>query len=99
MQTGLYVFDVNYDNPLSYPVLPETNWSIFPNPTNDYLFIQNFSNNNNTLELIDINGKMIHKWNNIKQTARINISSFDKGLYFLKMTNSIHTTYQKIELQ
>ena len=99
MQTGLYVFDVNYDNPLSNDYIEEPAVNVYPNPTKDFLIIQNLLKTNNTIELIDFNGKNILKLNNINNSTSINTSSLAKGLYVLKITNFENVTYHKIELQ
>ena len=46
MQTGLYVFDVNYDNPLSTKQDKLLKNSVFPNPCSTYLNISTASKNN-----------------------------------------------------
>lgn len=74
------------DNPL---------FNIFPNPTNDKLFIKSTLNKITTIEIVDFTGKIIlHFKLNNEQT--IDISSFAKGVYLLRMTSDEITMTKKI---
>lgn len=62
---------------------------IFPNPVNDILFIEN--NENLEYEIFNITGKTV--LNGINN--QINVSSLEKGLYFLKVTLEKNILTQK----
>ncbi len=59
---------------------------LYPNPTDGLVNI-NFSNSNNyQLSILDLNGKVLLK-NKIDAPKTIDLSSFSKGIYFLKIEN------------
>ena len=60
------------------------NISLFPNPAKDKLFISNISSelSNANIEFYDVAGKLIHTE---KIASEINLSGFNKGIYFLKI--------------
>ena len=63
--------------------------SIYPNPTTDYLFIDNSTANN--ICVYSILGKEL-----IKETSnRINVSSLSKGVYFIKVSDGINSSTKK----
>ena len=64
------------------------NINIYPNPTDDIIKIvnNNHSNQNNTIEIKDIDGKIIYKNHGI--TGSISLKSIaDSGLYFMTIMN------------
>jgi len=71
--------------------------SLYPNPTNGTVFINNLGNE--TLikaEIFDITGKKIMKFNNFYNQKSININSFKTGLYFLKIYSNSGSIVKKI---
>ncbi len=61
----------------------EINFSVYPNPCNDKIFI-NPSKENYTFEITDITSKIILSEQN-KNSNSIDISTFEKGIYFLRI--------------
>ena len=65
--------------------LDSSNFTTFPNPTNNFVNIETKESKIQKVELYDINGKLlfveIHNSNKVK----IDISSLEKGIYFLKL--------------
>lgn len=74
------------------PSVNGQNMNIYPNPVSDVLQI-NGLNSNTTCSIIDINGKIVYKQNNIEKT--IDVSSLKEGIYFLQITNRTGTTNYK----
>jgi len=63
--------------------------SIYPNPTTDYLFIDNSTSNN--IFVYNIIGKEL-----IKESGnRINVSSLSKGVYFIKVSDGVNSSTKK----
>ena len=62
---------------------------IFPNPVKDILYIENIADSN--YEIYDITGKTV--LNGIRN--QINVSSLEKGVYFLKVTSEENILTQK----
>lgn len=59
------------------------NWLVYPNPSSDFINI--VSKRNLQSCIFDITGKQVM----INQSNKINISILEKGIYFLKVENSI----------
>jgi len=77
-------------------------FNIYPNPAKDYLNIEFESNDTEiSYALIDINGKIIIS-NIIKDTqntAKLNISSLDKGIYTLRLIINNEVINKKIVIE
>lgn len=64
--------------------------SLYPNPTNDHLFISLTENNKATyLKIIDTNGKVLLQKNSLPFTSNLelNVSNLPKGIFFLELGN------------
>ena len=82
---NLSIDDVQLDNQIV----------VYPNPANDYIFIENLSNEKSTYQLCDIQGNVYQKGVLNKQ-AQFNLSKFSSGLYFLKIETSKGNIIKKI---
>lgn len=60
--------------------------SIYPNPINDILTIQNSSDESLTLKLYDFAGKQILQ-RSITQSATLQTDNLSKGIYFIELSN------------
>lgn len=74
--------------------------SFYPNPTKDYLYI-NFGTNpdsNYTLQIFDINGKIVQTeiFSNPKQIEAISVSSLSKGIYLANIFSEANSVKSKI---
>ncbi|MGD0709677.1 MAG: T9SS type A sorting domain-containing protein [Bacteroidales bacterium] len=62
-------------------------FSIYPNPANDNVIIENASiNRNNEIFIYSIQGELLLKLQMLKAKTDIDISSLAKGIYFLKVS-------------
>ena len=96
MQTGLYVFKVNYENPLTFKEISSNHNQVFPNPTNGIinLNLNSFSN----VELFNIQGDKVFEAIDVLD-LQIQTNVFPNGIYFLKInSNSVINSY-KISVQ
>ena len=57
--------------------------TIYPNPSNDYVFIE-FDQEITDLKILNIEGRIIKK---LRPVEYINVSFLNKGIYFLKVNN------------
>ncbi|MEM6643696.1 MAG: T9SS type A sorting domain-containing protein [Bacteroidota bacterium] len=78
------------DLPLSTVALESTR--IYPNPTFDYVTIDNFNADKVTYALVDISGKTILSDQKLNADRKINLSDFPVGIYTLVLTDSEATT-------
>ena len=99
MQTGLYVFDINYDNQLNTFEFDDTIFSIFPNPCSEVLKIQTSTAMNANFELIDYSGKVILSERFSSNETLVKTSNLSKGIYLLKFYNKNKYSTYKIQVQ
>lgn len=70
-------------------------FSIYPNPTSDYITLNNKVEESYDLFLFDITGKLIYQ-GAIDKTKNLNISQYKSGTYILKITNAKRTFVKKV---
>jgi hypothetical protein len=69
---------------------------VFPNPTNDYLVVKLPNYDNTQLTIFDINGKLLLQKNiNIEET-KIDLTSFEKGIYIVDLKTKNFKVSKKI---
>lgn len=83
--------DINAKNP----------FEIYPNPTDDKIFIINENNTNLSYEIISSSGKMVLQGDVKSSKVQINLTELSSGMYYIKITEqSTNTEYlQKIILK
>jgi len=75
------------------------NFSLYPNPCNDYLeiFINDAKKNNYFLSVFDITGKIVLSENLfLSEKFNIKTDQLEKGIYFIQISDGINKTVQKI---
>lgn len=75
------------------------NWSVYPNPNNGNMTITLAEklNNNATMQLTDLQGKMIKELTNIAGEKQLSLNTeLANGVYILSLKNGNEVTYQKI---
>ena len=70
-------------------------FSMYPNPSSDYITLDNKTEETYDLFLFDITGNLIHQ-EPVYKTKNLDISKFKSGHYFLKITNDNRTIVKKI---
>jgi uncharacterized Ntn-hydrolase superfamily protein len=70
-------------------------FSIYPNPTSDYITLDNKTEENYDLFLFDITGKLLSQ-ESIYKIKNLNISQYKSGTYVLKITNDNRTLVKKV---
>lgn len=76
--------------------LKESGLSVFPNPTNGVLNIESTAFQFNNIEIGDCTGKNVYS-RNVDPAQRISFNpNLQKGVYFLKLSNSKQTQNFKI---
>lgn len=69
--------------------------AVFPNPAADILNISyGFNNQNTQVALIDVTGQTVYQNNQMVQS--IDLSSFSKGIYFLRITSNGESCVKKV---
>jgi hypothetical protein len=73
----------------------ENKVAVFPNPTADVLNISyGFNNQNTQVTLIDVTGQTVYQSN--QQVESIDLSTFSKGIYFLRISQGQESCVKKI---
>ena len=76
---------------------------ISPNPAKDFINIAISANNNNPasiiIEFIDISGKIIYRQQATQSSLRVNTSTFNKGMYFVKLISESDIITKKVMIQ
>ena len=96
MQSGLYVFEVNYDNPLGTDVVVNKEYAIYPNPCTDVLNI-NLSSLTQ-VELFDIQGNKVFSTSE-QSNVQLHTNLISNGIYILKLTDETGFSTHKISVQ
>ena len=85
---------------LTYNILSDinethtSNFIIYPNPTTDFVNIQNIENSKITLT--NISGKILFEKKNCLDIEQINLINFNSGIYFLNIVTDEYTYSKKI---
>lgn len=90
---GVWYYSLNLSSGIT-EVDNENNIEIYPNPANTFI---NLKINNNTISQIEISnalGEIIYSTKNIHDAISIDISSFAKGVYFIRTTSINQNTYR-----
>lgn len=67
---------------------------IYPNPATDYLNVETAVAS--SIELIDMNGRVLFTSEIMTDQAEINVSDLNSGLYFIKVANEKSTSVEKV---
>jgi hypothetical protein len=68
----------------------------YPNPTNDLLIIETSRSEQHTIEIHSLKGQLIYSTKIDGPTLRIDLSSFEKGLYFMTVRSRDYVRTEKI---
>ena len=74
-------------------------FSIYPNPSNGYLNIENNFNYTYDISFIDIAGKSIYEKDNNRGSIKLSIPSVKKGIYILKIESYYKSFFKKIIIE
>lgn len=69
-------------------VVTNSVFNIYPNPAKDFLNINNNSDENITIEINDLTGKKVFTDTLLNNFETIDISTFKKGIYIIKLYNT-----------
>ncbi|MCB0516999.1 MAG: choice-of-anchor V domain-containing protein [Chitinophagales bacterium] len=77
-------------------------WQVSPNPITDFLQLDIYtaSSKNFTLKMVDLQGKLIQEWRNIKAnnhfSEKFSVQEAPAGIYFLQLSNGKFAQTQKV---
>jgi transglutaminase/protease-like cytokinesis protein 3 len=82
--------DVGIDKTKTYQ------WLIFPNPTHDFLTIETQSPGQYFIEITSLNGQVIFTREMVRVTNQLDLSSFQKGVYFITIRSKDFVATRKM---
>ena len=75
---------------------------VYPNPTNGMINVQCTMNNaqlfNGELQLFDMYGKMLNRWEMSGENMELDLSSYAAGVYLLKLRNTQTATESVVKV-
>jgi PKD repeat protein len=70
---------------------------IYPNPAHNQITVQNATGFDNiNVEISNLQGQILYQYNLFKPKEKINISSFEKGIYLIKVYTPVSSITKKI---
>lgn len=88
---------VSGSTPTGVQYLAETNFTLYPNPANQFLEVQfqNTSNSQPQISIVNILGEEVLKTTSVAHKTSFNVSSLAAGFYLLKVGNTVKR-FQKL---
>src|SRR5699024_3435403 len=74
---------------LSTPDFNDLSFSISPNPVQEQLFIQMSENSVMTINVYDIQGRLMERFQSSSAETSLDVSKYASGLYFIKLTDEL----------
>jgi hypothetical protein len=103
LATELYIDDITLEytpNPVGIETNSDFQLSVFPNPSINYIkVIPSVRDLPYSVALIDMNGKIIMHEDNMIQEEILDISTFAKGLYLIKVIQANNVAIRKIVIE
>jgi len=100
--------DSNSGNPADYldEEEPGVNFSVYPNPASTNMIVERSGYNEDkagntmvTMQLIDVNGRILMQQRLINLVQAFDVSKFANGIYFVNIKTTSSTTVKKIVIQ
>ncbi len=94
-QTVYYFDNISFGSPISLGLDSVSNESfkLYPNPVEDYLYIQSSDTTIKNIDIYNILGKKIYS---TSSENRLDMSSYSAGIYFVKVNNSTFKICKKV---
>jgi hypothetical protein len=70
----------------------ENDYNIYPNPTNDYLFVQRANATSASIDVYNAMGMHIATYETTEVNYRINVAALSAGTYFIRVTEGANST-------
>ena len=93
-QTVYYFDNISFGSPISLGLDSVSNESfkLYPNPVEDYLYIQSSDTTIKNIDIYSILGKKIYS---TSSENKLDMSSYSAGIYFIKVNNSTFKIFKK----
>ena len=74
---------------------PDLSWEIYPNPADDRINVRSAVGGSHTIEIANINGKIIFSGISANDPFTIDIKDYNEGIYFLRISDGQTTHTRK----
>ena len=93
-QTVYYFDNISFGSPISLglDIVSNESFKLYPNPVEDYLYIQSSDTTIKNIDIYSILGKKIYS---TSSENRLDMSSYSAGIYFIKVNNSTFKIFKK----
>ena len=93
-QTVYYFDNISFGSPISLglDIVSNESFKLYPNPVEDYLYIQSSDTTIKNIDIYSILGKKIYS---TSSENRLDMSSYSAGIYFVKINNSTFKIVKK----
>jgi len=72
--------------------------SVYPNPSEGIINVTNTNNNDNTIVVLDVTGKVVYQ-GSVNSTTSIDLSSNGSGIYFVEVSNENGSIVEKVVIK
>jgi len=69
--------------------IDNNNISIYPNPTSNFIQIENLQTEANTIDILDITGEIVKTVSSNSKNIKIDVSTLEKGVYIVKVGETV----------
>lgn len=84
--------------PLSTQETVKPQFTVYPNPANDFVTISIDNAVNNTVKIYNINGQLVQQFQNFKNSMKVYKADIGTGMFIVEVTNANAATRQRIVL-
>jgi len=77
-------------------VVKPIKWSIFPNPTSDYLTLNGLNETIKSIQIVNVNGQLVKE---LERTNQIDIMDLSTGTYIIRLINDNHVEQKKFIIE
>ncbi|MBL4585838.1 MAG: T9SS type A sorting domain-containing protein [Flavobacteriales bacterium] len=97
LDVDLAIFPVIDENdPAGISEKSELEWSIYPNPSRENIWLRLPHNEQWQMTIRDVLGKAVFEASFFGRSNSVNVSQFDKGIYFLSVSNKQWTSTKRL---
>ena len=92
-------FEVYNNNQVSTADLELNTLSVYPNPANDFVIVENIEDNSQPIDIYDLRGVRVKTAFSIDGKAKIDIANLSSGVYFIKYIKDSHLYTEKLVVE
>lgn len=97
--TELYLDDIRLDYGTDVPVQKAGRVRVYPNPAQDFLYVESGTGDTFRCRLVDLTGRTVAAQENVSGQSVLNVKSLAPGIYLLKMEQGGQTITRKVAIK